>query len=416
MADLHPRLVAVFSWVFPMATAVAGLTLAATTETSASTILVATTILVVCSLIGVATSNSGNRFTTGQAVAAALPFVLLTAGGGVDLVGVLAVYGIGLSLTWVVRFARGEDHIEMLPVMLRRLFGYVTYATVYTGLRRGLGQAELSGDWGDLVPFIGALVAWIVVEVIVRALFVIGPRELSRTYLARALLHDLNVFVGLVLTGALFGELYGPLGWWALPMALLPYSFAHAAFRRLQETKVTYKQTIRALARIPEVSGLAVDGHADRTTDISTAVAKEMGLGPSVVEQVEFAALMHDIGRVSLNEPQVLRMGFTDDDIARWSAEIIAESPYLERVADDVRQQYEPFRRPGQQDDPDISIVSRIVKVAAAYDWKVHEGRSTPLSALETLHAGAAYDYDPEVVAALRRVLQNRRLLTPARV
>ena len=415
MANLHPRLVAIFSWVFPMGTAIAGLTLAATSETSAPTILVATTILVVASLVGVATSNSGNRFTTGQAVAAALPFVLVAADGGVDLIGVLAVYGVSLALTWVVRFARGEDHVEMLPVMLRRLFGYVTYAAVYTGLRRG-PFAELNGDWGDLVPFIGALAAWILVEVIVRALFVIGPRELSRSYLARALLNDMNVFLGLVLTGALFGELYGPLGWWALPMALLPYSFAHAAFRRLQETKATCKQTIRALARIPEVSGLAVDGHADRTTDIATAVAKEIGLGPSVVEQVEFAALMHDIGRVSLNEPQVLRMGYTDDDIARWSAEIIAESPYLERVADDVRQQYEPFRRPGQQDDPDISIVSRIVKVAAAYDWKVHEGRSTPLSALETLHAGAAYDYAPEVVAALRRVLQNRRLLTPARV
>ncbi len=416
MAELNPRLVAVISWVFPMATAVGGLTLAATTDTPATQLLVATTILVVASLIGVATSNSGNRFTTGQAVAAALPFVFVAADGhGVDFLGVLSVYGVGLALTWVVRFARGEDHVEMLPVMLRRLFGYVTYATVYTSLRRG-PFADLSGDWGDLVPFVGALVAWILVEVIVRALFVIGPRELSRTYLARSLLNDLNVFVGLVLTGALFGELYGPLGWWALPIAMLPYSFAHAAFRRLQETKVTYKQTIRALARIPEVSGLAVDGHADRTTDIATAVARELGLGPTLVEQVEFAALMHDIGRVSLNEPQVLRMGFTDDDIARWSAEIIAESPFLERVADDVRQQYEPFRRPGQQDDPDISIVSRIIKVAAAYDWKVHEGRSTPLSALETLHAGAAYDYDPEVVASLRRVLQNRRLLTPARV
>ena len=125
---------------------------------------------------------------------------------------------------------------------------------------------------------------------------------------------------------------------------------------------------------------------------------------------------MHDIGRVSLNEPQVLRMGYTDDDIARWSAEIIAESPYLEKVADHVRHQYEPFRQPGQQDDPDISIVSRIIKVAAAYDWKVNEARSTPLAALETLHAGAAYDYDPGVVASLRRVLQNRRMLTPARV
>jgi NACalpha-BTF3-like transcription factor len=298
--------------------------------------------------------------------------------------------------------------------MVRRFGGYVTYALVYSGMRFGI-FTDLSGEWEDLVPFFVALLAWLSVEVLLRAMLVLGPRELSRTYLARAMLHDLNVFVGLALTGALFGELYPEVGWWALPIALLPYAFAHSAFRRFQETKVTYKQTIRALARIPEVSGLAVDGHADRTTELATSMAKEMGLGPSQVEDVEFAGLMHDIGRVSLNEPNVVRMGYTDDDIARWSSEIIAESPYLERVAEDVEQQYEPYRKPGEQEDPGVSIVSRVIKVSAAYDWKVHKDGRSPLEALEELHAGAAYEFDPEVVASLRRLLEVRGVLIPVR-
>jgi response regulator RpfG family c-di-GMP phosphodiesterase len=260
------------------------------------------------------------------------------------------------------------------------------------------------------------MVSWLTTEVLIRALLVIGPRELSRSYLARAFLHDLNVFMGLALTGALLGELFEPVGWWALPIAFLPYSFAHSAFKRFQETKTTYRQTIRALARIPEVSGLGIDGHADRTTDMATSIAKEMGLGPSQVEEVEYAGLMHDIGRVSLSEPQILKMGFTDDDIARWSAEIIAESPYLEKVAEQVRDQYESYRKPGEQDDPDVSMVSRIIKVAAAYDWKVHKSGMSPLSALEELHAGAAYEFDPEVVASLRRLLTHRGVLLPVRV
>jgi hypothetical protein len=299
--------------------------------------------------------------------------------------------------------------------MIRRFGGYVIYAVVYAAIRVGLFE-ELSGGWEDLVPFGVAVFAWLAVEVVTRALLVIGPRELSRSYLARALIHDLNVFMGLAFTGALFGELFAPIEWWALPIALLPYSFAHSAFRRFQQTKVTYRQTIRALARIPEVSGLGIDGHADRTTDLATSIAKEMGLGPSQVEEVEFAGLMHDIGRVSLSEPQVLKMGYTDDDLARWSAEIIAESPYLERVADQVRHQYEPYRKPGQEHDPEIPIVSRIIKVAAAYDWKVHKERSSPLTALEDLHAGAAYEYDPRVVTSLRRLLEGRGVLRPVRV
>lgn len=413
MADWNPRTIALASWFFAFAAGGVGVYAATQAASDPFTLLVATAGLVLASLVGVATSNSGNRFTTGLAVAAAVPFVL-NDGVGVDVSGSIAVYGVGLALVWALRYSRGEEHGELLPTLLRRFAGYVTYVSVYSAVRVGPFE-ELSGGWEDLVPFSIALVAWMFVEVFVRALLILGARELSRSYLARALIHDLNVFVGLALTGALFGEMFTELGWWALPIAMLPYSFAHVAFKRFHETKVTYKQAIRALARIPEVSGLGVDGHADRTTDLASAVAKELGLGPSQVENVEYAALMHDIGRVSLNEPSILRMGYTDDDIARWSAEIIAESPYFDRVADHVRHQYEPFRRPGEQTDPDVSIVSRIIKVSAAYDWEVHEKGNSPLTALEKLHSGAAYEYDPDVVASVRRLLQGRGVLIGAR-
>ena len=87
-----------------------------------------------------------------------------------------------------------------------------------------------------------------------------------------------------------------------------------------------------------------------------------------------------------------------------------------ERVAEQVRHQYEAYRKPGEQDDPDISTVSRIIKVSAAYDWRVHKSGMSPLSALEELHAGAAYEFDPEVVASLRRILEARGVLRPSRV
>jgi hypothetical protein len=401
------------SWMYLAVVAGIGLYTATLAISDAITILVAVTALVLASMVNVPVSNSGNRFTVGLAVAAAVPIVLGPS-DDVDLAGCVAVYGLGLAVVWALRYSRGEKHNDLLPTLVRRFAGYVTYAAVYSALRTG-PFTELQGGLGDLVPFAVALVAWIAVEVFARAMLVVGKRELSRSYLARSLIHDLNVFLGLALTGGLFGELWPAVRWWALPIALLPYSFAHLAFQRFQETKVTYKQTIRALARIPEVSGLGVDGHADRTTDLAATIAKEIGLGPVEVEDVEYAGLMHDIGRVSLNEPQVVLHGFTNDDIARWSSEIIAESPYLSRVATHVRHQYEPYRKPGEQSDPEVSEVSRIVKVAAAYDWQVHLEGLSPLQALEVLHGGAAYDYDPEVVASLRRILETRGVLTPVR-
>lgn len=391
-----------------------GFVAGAEAESSPVAITLAAAAIVIASLIGVATSSSGNRFTMGVAVAAATPLVL---GGGQtpDLAGSLSAYGFGLAGVWAMRLSRGEEHVDVLPVVIRRLCGFSAYAAVYTYFRERFFEG-LTGGWDDLLPFVVAAAAWLLVEVFLRASLTFRPRDLSHRYLALSALQDFNVFLSLVATGALFGEIFVPVGWWALPIAVMPYLFAHSAFRRFQETKVTYKQTIRALARIPEVSGLGVDGHADRTTSLAVAVGRDMGLSPFEVEDLEYAGLMHDIGRVSLNEPNILKMGYTDDDIARWSAEIIAEAPYLDRIAASVRNQYEPYRRPGQENDPELSAVSRIIRVVAAYDWLVHRDGESPLGALETLHQGISYAYDPAVVSSLRRVLEYRGVLNPVRV
>jgi HD-GYP domain-containing protein (c-di-GMP phosphodiesterase class II) len=133
-----------------------------------------------------------------------------------------------------------------------------------------------------------------------------------------------------------------------------------------------------------------------------------------VVEDLEFAALMHDIGRITLTDPAIVQAGYTDADIAKWGAEIIAQAPYLDRVAEHVRRLNDPFRQPGEQVDPTMSMISKIIRAASAYDHAIQEQGFTSLQAVEELHRGAAYDYDPEVVASLRKVLERRGAFHPA--
>jgi response regulator RpfG family c-di-GMP phosphodiesterase len=201
-----------------------------------------------------------------------------------------------------------------------------------------------------------------------------------------------------------------------LGVAGLPFLFAHSACARFQQIRRTYRQTIRALARIPEVAGLGVEGHADRTANLALAVGHEMGLTRSNIDELEYAALMHDIGRITLTEPAIIRVGYTDDDIARWGAEIISQAPYLERIADHVRRLHEPYRKPGEQTDPAISTISKIVRATSAYDHLVVERELSALQAIEVLHQGAAYDFDPNVVAAMRRVLERRGAFNPGSI
>ena len=110
-------------------------------------------------------------------------------------------------------------------------------------------------------------------------------------------------------------------------VAVLPYIFAHSAFARFEQIKRTYRQTIRALARIPEVAGLGEEGHADRTANLALAVGHEMGLTRSDVDELEYAALMHDIGRITLTEPATSGSDTPTTTCPLWSR-IISQAPY----------------------------------------------------------------------------------------
>ncbi len=288
----------------------------------------------------------------------------------------------------------------------------VLYGIVYTYVL-GLIESSLSLEptWTVLGAVAAGGFAWFSLRAMVAAFIGLERSDLAGRYLWLLALEDWAVVLSMFAAGALFGLAWEVMGLWAVAVAILPYAFAHTAFERYSSTRVTYGQTIKALAQIPEVAGLAPRGHSTRTSDVAVAIAQEMGLSPASVTELEYAALMHDVGRITLNEPAILRAGFTDEDIARWGAQIIAEAPYLDHVSDLVRLQHRPYRSPGIEFDPDIPMTSKIIKVASAYDQAQIEQGLSPVESLERIHQGSAYEFDPRVAASLRRVLVFRGVI-----
>ena len=285
----------------------------------------------------------------------------------------------------------------------------VLYGIVYTyaiGVIRASSDVELT--WAVLSAVGVAGLFWFTLRAFVAAFIGLERRDLAGRYLWLLALEDRAVVLSMFAAGTLFGLAWSAMGLWAVAVAILPYAFAHTAFDRYSSTRITYGQTIKALAQIPEVAGLAPRGHSTRTSDIAVAIAQEMGLSPAEVTELEYAALMHDVGRITLNEPAILRAGFTDEDIARWGAQIIAEAPYLQHVSELVRLQHRPYRSPGVEFDPDIPMASKIIKVASTYDQAQIEQGLSPVESLERIHQGSAYEFDPKVAASLRRVLVYR--------
>ncbi|MER5908996.1 HD domain-containing protein [Streptomyces sp. NPDC001982] len=212
-------------------------------------------------------------------------------------------------------------------------------------------------------------------------------------------------------TGAVMALAVAVVGLWALPVFCLPLLLTQLSLRRYAAVRATYRQTIASLARATEVAGYTPAGHARRVAALSQAVGRDLGLSGPELTVLEYAALMHDIGQLSLVDPvpagatavlplsEQRRIALLGGAVVRQTGVDAAVAVVVERLAD-------PY--------PEQPLAARIVRAVNAYEEKARDaGPGGPLKALEELRLGAAGDYAPEVVESLARVLSWGGLSLP---
>jgi hypothetical protein len=197
----------------------------------------------------------------------------------------------------------------------------------------------------------------------------------------------------------------------ALAILIAPLLVTQVAFRRYAGIRSTYLQTVRALARVTEVGGYTEDGHSRRVAALAVAVGRELGMSEPDLLELEYAALMHDIGQLSLTDPipggaTVLVSPAEQRRIAELGAGVIGQAGVLDQVAEIVRGQHRPWR--GMEPAPPLG--SRIIRAANAFDDLVggSSDRDRTMAALERLSLDTVAHYDPRVVQALSKVTDRR--------
>jgi HD domain len=194
-----------------------------------------------------------------------------------------------------------------------------------------------------------------------------------------------------------------------------PLLVSQVAFRRYVGIRTTYLETVRALSRMTEVGGYVEGGHSRRVSKLAVAVGRELGMSESELDELEYAALMHDIGQLSLRDPipggaTVLVSPPDQRRIAELGADVIRQAGVLDNVANIVARQSEPARGGDPGEGPPVA--SRIIRAANAFDDLVGSSadRDRAAAALERLRLDTAAEYDPGVVEALSKVIGRRTL------
>ena len=364
----------------------------------------------------------GSRHTAPLATAAALALAMTVA----CPIGTPAIYRSPLVVAvTAVAMAVGlaPSLIRRAPVIPTDLVNSLVAITVAALLFRTVPVADgrtvldLQATWRPFLLALAmvaissfALVVEVLLSAVVRAARSHAPfwRTFQDEFIAAA-----GLIAALSATGALIALAERPLGLAAIPLFLSPLVLTQFAVRRQGAIRRTYGQTIRALSRLTEFGGYNRPGHAARVAELSLAMGHDLGMSERDVLDLEYAALLHDIGQVSLAEPipggaTVLAAPVDQRRIAHDGAEIVRQTGVLDNVAVILEAQTTSYRQVRELGE-DLPLASRIIKVCNAYD-DVAGSRPTPAgrsAAMERINLGLGYEYDPRVVDALVRVLER---------
>jgi hypothetical protein len=195
-----------------------------------------------------------------------------------------------------------------------------------------------------------------------------------------------------------------------LAVFLGPLLVTQVAFRRYAGIRATYLQTVRSLARVTEVAGYVEEGHSGRVSRLAVGVGRSLGMPEPELLALEYAALMHDIGQLSLRDPipggaTVLVSAADQQRIAGLGADVIRQAGVLDDVAELVRCQNWPAQGP----KPGPPLGSMIIRAANAFDDMVggSADRERSAAALDRMRLDPD-QYDSVVVAALAGVVSRR--------
>ncbi len=179
------------------------------------------------------------------------------------------------------------------------------------------------------------------------------------------------------------------------------------------------RDTVAILASMLEGVSPSLGIHSKRVARLSLELGKSLGLEESELRDLEFAAHLHDIGKlILLGEKQTNASKAKNKTVPfpQTGFNILSQVGGFDTIAKGVYSQKEKYDGTGTPDrlkGKDIPLISRIITLVNAYDEKIYSNiKPTMVSWQEgqsLLRQGSGKMFDPELVDAFLDILDQRR-------
>jgi putative nucleotidyltransferase with HDIG domain len=212
-----------------------------------------------------------------------------------------------------------------------------------------------------------------------------------------------------------------------IPLAAVLAVLSRERQRRVDQALAlseAYQGTAMLLGDMVELDDAYTGSHSRAVVELALAVSDELGLGRGQRRNVEFAALLHDIGKITVPKEIIHKPGSLDEEeweiVRRHTIEgermLQRIGGVLAEVGRIVRASHEHFDGSGYPDGlagEEIPTEARIVTCCDAFSamttTRAYREAMSAEVALEELRRCSGTQFDPAVVAVLAELIESGR-------
>ena len=207
-----------------------------------------------------------------------------------------------------------------------------------------------------------------------------------------------------------------------LALFVVPLIVARQTYQQSIRLRGAYADTVGSMVAALEAKDIYTKGHSLRVAEYAVLISKALELAPAAIERIEYAALLHDLGKVGVSRRVLDKVGTLSveeyDEIKRHpeiGAHILSDVPYLADLVPIIASHHERIDGSGYGrglQGAAIPFESRILAVADAYDAmtsaRPYRGAMSHEAAVDQLLQGRGTQFDEDVVAAFELVWSER--------
>ncbi len=175
-----------------------------------------------------------------------------------------------------------------------------------------------------------------------------------------------------------------------------------------------FLSTIKSLAAAVDAKDPYTRGHSERVTQFSLAMAKGLGLAARQLEEVQIAALLHDVGKIGIDDAILRKPGrLTEEEFAIikmhpvFGANIMSPIKQLREIIPGMKYHHEQYNGNGYPEGlkgEEIPLYARIIAVADSFDAmtsdRPYQKATDDFQVIKTLIRLSGIRYDPATVQA----------------